>query len=35
MPVTLQLHPRQFDVLDSTANEILYGGAAGAGVPAL
>lgn len=31
MPVTLQLHPRQFDVLDSEANEILYGGAVGAG----
>ena len=27
----LNLHPRQFDVLDSQANEILYGGAVGAG----
>jgi hypothetical protein len=24
----LQLHDRQWDVLDSSANEILYGGAA-------
>lgn len=24
----LDLHDRQFDVLDSTANEILFGGAA-------
>lgn len=27
----LELHPRQFDVLDSEATEILYGGAAGGG----
>lgn len=31
MAVEISLHPRQFDVLDSQANEILYGGAVGAG----
>lgn len=31
MSVNVSLHPRQWDVLESQANEILYGGSAGSG----